>query len=102
MLAKLQLSIEHAKWLEAVRKIPCELAAEMVTAGARFQVTAMSLTGEFGRWPGERCRSLLAAGLVHIVASDSHSPRLGQQFKPAHARHVDVGQDQNESAVSKR
>jgi twinkle protein len=29
MLAKLQLSIEHAKWLEAVRKIPCELAAEM-------------------------------------------------------------------------
>ena len=29
MLAKLQLSIEHAKWLEAVRKIPCEIAAEM-------------------------------------------------------------------------
>jgi twinkle protein len=29
MLAKLQLSIEHAKWLEAVRKIPCEVAAEM-------------------------------------------------------------------------
>ena len=29
MLAKLQLSIEHAKWLEAVRKIPCEMAAEM-------------------------------------------------------------------------
>jgi twinkle protein len=29
MLAKLQLSIEHAKWLEAVRKIPCELAADL-------------------------------------------------------------------------
>jgi twinkle protein len=29
MLAKLQLSIEHAKWLEAVRKIPCELGAEL-------------------------------------------------------------------------
>lgn len=29
MLAKLQLSLEHAKWLEAVRKIPCEVAAEM-------------------------------------------------------------------------
>lgn len=29
MLAKLQLSDEHAKWLEAVRKIPCETAAEM-------------------------------------------------------------------------
>jgi twinkle protein len=29
MLAKLQLSIEHAEWLEQVRKIPCETAAEM-------------------------------------------------------------------------
>lgn len=29
MLAKLQLSIEHSNWLEAERKIPCELAAEM-------------------------------------------------------------------------
>jgi twinkle protein len=29
MLAKLQLSLEHARWLEAVRKIPCEIAAEM-------------------------------------------------------------------------
>jgi twinkle protein len=29
MLAKLQLSDEHAKWFEDVRKIPCEIAAEM-------------------------------------------------------------------------
>lgn len=29
MLARLQLSLEHARWLEAVRKIPCEIAAEM-------------------------------------------------------------------------
>jgi twinkle protein len=29
MLEKLHLSLEHAKWLEAVRKIPCEIAAEM-------------------------------------------------------------------------
>jgi twinkle protein len=29
MLARLRLSLEHAQWLEAVRKIPCEIAAEM-------------------------------------------------------------------------
>lgn len=29
MLAKLELSSEHAEWLEDVRKIPCEIAAEM-------------------------------------------------------------------------
>lgn len=49
--------------------------AELVAAGARLQVTAMSVTGEFGRWAQERCRTLLNAGLVHFVASDAHSPR---------------------------
>src|SRR5262245_33276203 len=29
-MTKLQLSNEHARWLEDVRKIPCEIAAEMV------------------------------------------------------------------------
>jgi hypothetical protein len=28
-MAKLELSIEHANWIESERKIPCELAAEM-------------------------------------------------------------------------
>lgn len=28
MLERLLLSVEHSKWLEAVRKIPCEIAAE--------------------------------------------------------------------------
>ncbi|MEO8504858.1 MAG: CpsB/CapC family capsule biosynthesis tyrosine phosphatase [Acidobacteriota bacterium] len=51
-----------------------ELTA-LVRAGARCQVTAMSVTGEFGRWAHERCSGLLEAGLVHVVASDAHSPR---------------------------
>src|SRR6185295_4765698 len=29
MLARLQLSTAHAKWLEAKRHIPCELAADL-------------------------------------------------------------------------
>jgi len=53
-----------------------ETLGELVTSGARLQVTAMSVTGEFGRWAQERCRRMLEAGIVHFVASDAHSPRL--------------------------
>lgn len=48
--------------------------AELVAAGAMLQVTAAALTGEFGRYPGERAWQLVEADLVHFVASDAHSP----------------------------
>jgi protein-tyrosine phosphatase len=44
----------------------------LVQAGAAMQVTAMSVTGEFGRGPKERAWELLRQGLVHFVASDAH------------------------------
>lgn len=46
----------------------------LAAAGALFQVTAMSVTGDFGRGPRERVWDLLEAGLVHFVASDAHRP----------------------------
>lgn len=49
-------------------------AAELVEAGALLQVTAMSVTGEFGRPAHRTTWELLERGLVHFVASDSHSP----------------------------
>jgi protein-tyrosine phosphatase len=49
-----------------------------VGLGAAAQVTAMSLTGDFGRRPQQDAWSLLDAGLVHFVASDSH----GVSFRP--------------------
>lgn len=49
-----------------------ELMALLVSRGALTQVTAMSLTGEFGRRPQNDAVALLEAGLVHFVASDSH------------------------------
>ena len=50
------------------------LPARLVEAGASLQITAMSLTGEFGRGPRERVLELLRAGSVDFVASDSHRP----------------------------
>ncbi len=44
----------------------------LVDLGARFQLTAMSLTGEFGRRPKENSRRMIDASLAHFVASDCH------------------------------
>jgi len=47
---------------------------EMVRMGCLGQVTAMSLTGEFGPGVKRSAEKLLAKGLIHIIASDAHSP----------------------------
>lgn len=46
---------------------------ELVYGGALSQVTAMSLTGEFGSHAQSTTEALLEQGLVHILASDAHS-----------------------------
>ena len=51
-----------------------DLLAHLVEAGALFQVTAMSLTGEFGKGAKSRVWELLRAGCVQFVASDAHRP----------------------------
>jgi protein-tyrosine phosphatase len=57
--------------------------ARWVESGACVQLTAQSLTGEFGRKAEKFCRLLLDRGLVHFAASDAHDcerrpPRLDQ------------------------
>lgn len=46
----------------------------LVEQGCLVQVTAASLTGKLGLAPKKTAESLLALGLVNILASDSHSP----------------------------
>lgn len=62
---------EFVPWLAADR----HLVARLVALGATTQVTAMSVTGDFGRRPQNDSHALLEAGLVHFVASDSHGVR---------------------------
>jgi len=52
-----------------------ELLARLIALGATAQVTAMSVTGDFGRRAQADTHALLDAGLVHFVASDSHNTR---------------------------
>ena len=59
---------EMIPWLELGR------VAHLVELGAMLQITASAVTNEFGRHPHQRVWQLLDEGLVHFVASDSHSP----------------------------
>jgi protein-tyrosine phosphatase len=48
--------------------------AEIIDAGAQSQITAASVTGDFGP-DCQRCAHfLLTRGLAHFIATDSHSP----------------------------
>lgn len=62
-------------------RTPCLIGApaeldDLVDLGALLQVTAMSLTGGFGRKVMHVSRELVDRGLAHFVASDGHDPEL--------------------------
>jgi len=54
------------------------LIERLVSVGARMQITAMSVTGDFGRDRQVNTHAMLDAGLAHFVASDCH----GTQRRP--------------------
>lgn len=51
-----------------------DLLGELVKAGATAQVTAGSLSGQFGRTVQKVAMSMVEAQLVHVIASDAHDP----------------------------
>lgn len=50
-----------------------KILRKLVEAGALSQVTAMSITGEFGKEIQKITKKLLKKNLVHVIASDAHS-----------------------------
>jgi protein-tyrosine phosphatase len=52
------------------------MLSELVKEGALVQITAMSLTGEFGKGIKRCAENLLEHGLVHIIASDAHNSEV--------------------------
>lgn len=48
---------------------------EWVELGCLVQVTALSITGGFGRSASAACNKLLERSMVHVVASDAHDPK---------------------------
>jgi protein-tyrosine phosphatase len=74
---------------------------ELLSQGALCQITAMSVTGEFGKACERFCRSLIEARAVHFIASDAHS---GGWRRPGMAAAVEaaeglIGQDEARKLV---
>lgn len=67
--------IAHPERSEDVAADP-ERLRPVVEAGALVQVTASSLDSRGGRTARATASFLLKAGLVHLIASDAHSPRV--------------------------
>jgi protein-tyrosine phosphatase len=62
---------EHIAWMAE----DIAVIRHLVSLGALCQVTAMSLTGDFGRRAQADTHRLVDAGLAHFVASDAHDLR---------------------------
>ncbi len=67
------------------------LVLRLAAMGAYFQITAMSLTGGFGRRARSVCERLLDLECVHFVASDAHGldrrrPGLGGAYREIERR----------------
>ncbi len=61
--------VERTLWI----KKHFQVLKKFVGMGALLQITAMSVTGEFGRSAKQWSEKLLKENLVHIIASDGHS-----------------------------
>jgi protein-tyrosine phosphatase len=47
--------------------------SRLVKAGALSQITAMSITGDFGTRAQKTSKEILKSGLAHVIATDAHS-----------------------------
>jgi protein-tyrosine phosphatase len=65
--------LTHPERNRVIQRRPALVEAWM-SSGIFTQVTAMSLTGEFGADPQIAAFALLERGYVHFVATDAHSP----------------------------
>jgi len=87
MLAGLIPIISHPERNTVMAGSP-ETLYEMIRQGAIGQLTAQSLTGEFGTRVRTAAEKFLRLGLVHLIASDAHNsssraPRLSGAVKAA-------------------
>jgi protein-tyrosine phosphatase len=67
----LAVVLAHPERNSAVQESPRRLA-QLVDDGALLQVTAGSIVGAFGQAAARAAKELLAAGLVHLVSTDTH------------------------------
>ncbi len=65
--------ISHPERNHDIQRNPDRLR-RLIDSGALAQLTAMSLTGGFGYIAKRSAKFLLEQGMIHIIATDAHSP----------------------------
>ena len=65
--------LAHPERNRVVQQNP-DILADAVDAGAKFQLTAMSIVGDNGRRASSAARTIIEKGWATVIASDSHSP----------------------------
>jgi protein-tyrosine phosphatase len=73
--AGLSTIVTHPERNPVIDQYP-DLPHQFVDMGAALQITAGSLYGSWGRKPKKTCQILLKKGLVAIIATDAHEPKL--------------------------
>ncbi len=82
-----------------------DILYDLAEMGCLFQITAMSVTGEFGEEALDSSHKLLALRLAHVIASDAHS---SQNRPPILSRAVEAAgqilgsQEEAETMVRQR
>jgi protein-tyrosine phosphatase len=64
--------ISHPERNTAIQQ-DSDILYDLISMGALGQVTAMSLTGDFGLFVQQTAHQLINQRLIHIIASDAHS-----------------------------
>jgi protein-tyrosine phosphatase len=72
--AGLETIVTHPERNPVIAEYP-DLPEQFVSMGARLQITAAALVGEWGRQQKKTCETLLRKGLVSVIATDAHEAR---------------------------
>jgi protein-tyrosine phosphatase len=75
--------VAHPEFIDGLAQNHTQMSA-LQDLGATFQVTAASITGDFGRRPQRDVTQMIDAGLIDFVASDAH----GAQWRPPGLHHA--------------
>jgi len=83
---RIAIVLAHPERNEGLLRHP-DLAVDLVNAGCLMQLTAGSLCGAMGTHFEDMAAWMVTEGLVHLVATDAHSPRTRRpQMSRAHER----------------
>ena len=90
-----QVLLAHPERSPSFQREPARLA-RLIDAGARAQVSAGSLTGDFGSTVRRSALRMMEEGLLHVLASDAHDhgrrpPLLSPAVAVLQQRFGDVG-----------